>query len=126
MSYQLTERTTLVVCDLCEVRGPIGDQNWRVTRCDANGAPLHLCINCRRTAVWCEAHARYHRPSDNHRCACLDCGGLFTTSFFSGVVRCPSCRRAFEAEKQQPVPQPQRHPPQRGWMAMLRSLVSLH
>lgn len=95
MSYQHLSSYALVVCDGCGVRGAVGDHDWRQMRASPGRTPIHLCPQCRRVAIWCEVHQRYHRPSDNHRCACADCGGLFTTSATSGITRCPGCQRAY-------------------------------
>jgi hypothetical protein len=94
MSYQEIREVALVVCDGCGARGAVGDRDWRQMRRTSAGAAAHLCPSCRRSAIWCEAHQRYHRPGDSHRCACADCGGLYTTTIDSGIARCPSCQRA--------------------------------
>jgi hypothetical protein len=95
VSFQNKERYGwMVVCDLCGCFGAIFDRDWREMRKDSSGEPAHLCRRCRRDAVWCEVHKQYHRPEDNHRRACVMCGGLFTARVNQRINRCPSCLRA--------------------------------
>jgi len=84
----------VVVCDLCQSVGALCERDWREMGRDEHGQPLHLCRSCRKTAVWCEYHHRYHQPGDNHRRACAECGGLFTARVDQHIEHCPSCRRA--------------------------------
>ncbi len=94
---------TIVVCDVCDTVGAVFDRHWQEMRCDAQGEPIHVCRNCRKTAVWCDTHHCYHKPTDNHRCACVACGGLYTSVVQQGIKHCPSCRRALPAP---PAPAP--------------------
>lgn len=94
MSYQLhAEKVPVVACDLCERIGAIGDRDWREMRTTAAGQRLHLCPQCRGRARWCEVHQAYHAPTDLHRCACAECGGLHTSVVADQIAYCPSCMR---------------------------------
>lgn len=84
----------VVGCDLCESVGALCERDWRAMGRDECGQPIHLCRDCRKTAVWCEEHHRFHRPADNHRRACATCGGLFTSQVGQGHGLCPVCRRS--------------------------------
>lgn len=95
MSYQEMARFGhVVVCDLCEAVGAIGDRDWREMRRDATGAPLHVCRKCRKEAVWCQVHQQYHRANELHRRPCIMCGGLYTAAITRDTNYCPSCARA--------------------------------
>ncbi|MDZ4717007.1 MAG: hypothetical protein SH847_00935 [Roseiflexaceae bacterium] len=118
MSYHITATYTLVVCDLCGVRGPAGHRDWRRMRDDAQDAPIHLCPHCRPRALWCEIHSRYHRPDGQHRCTCVGCGGLFTTNVRSQIVYCPSCLR-----EQANASQTHHQLPYRGFVSRLYAMV---
>ncbi|HMP40095.1 MAG TPA: hypothetical protein PKA05_06920 [Roseiflexaceae bacterium] len=94
MSYEIHGAgCAVVVCDLCRARGAIGDRDWREGRPSASGGAQHLCRNCRQHAVWCEEHHAYHAPDSLHRCACKECGGLYTSVVKARINYCPSCLR---------------------------------
>jgi hypothetical protein len=94
VSYQFKPRYGwIVACDLCDSFGALFDRDWREMRKSEQGDPIHLCRACRKTALWCQEHRRYHRPADNHRCACRRCGGLFTARVSQQIEYCPSCGR---------------------------------
>jgi hypothetical protein len=94
MSYQYKRAdVVVVVCDVCGDFSWIGDRHWRVAPHSTIDQPIHLCKSCQRLAMWCPAHQQYHRPDAFHRCACVDCGGLFTSTVRDEIIRCPSCRR---------------------------------
>jgi len=107
VSYQEYRRFgDVVVCDVCKRVGAVGDRDWREMRKDARGAPIHLCHECRRAAVWCAAHAQYHLPDSLHRRPCIACGGLFTSQVSHGIEHCPQCRRSLPAPAGAPAPAP--------------------
>jgi len=115
MSYQEHKHFgTVVVCDVCSSIGAVFDRDWRQMKSNAQGEPIHLCRACRKTTTWCETHQGYHKPTDNHRCACVACGGLFTSVVQQGIKHCPSCRRSL------PMPVVSSTPAKR--MPSLRSL----
>lgn len=103
MSFQNKQQYgSVVVCDLCGRVGAMFDHDWHEMRRDAADQPIHLCRECRRTAIWCAFHEHYHHPAENHRRSCAMCGGLFTAPASLAIDRCPSCRRA--APEQPSVP----------------------
>lgn len=105
MSFQTHLRFgSVVVCDVCHRVGAICDRDWREMAAGADGEPLHLCRVCRKHAVWCAAHQSFHRPADNHRRACIVCGGLFTAQVQLHIEHCPSCRRAMPAQQPEQPP----------------------
>jgi len=94
MSYQYKRADVQVVaCDLCGDFSWVGDRHWHKTAQSTVKQPMHLCERCQHVAVWCLVHQQYHRPDAFHRCACVDCGGLFTSIVRDELTRCPSCRR---------------------------------
>jgi hypothetical protein len=94
MSYQYKRADVcVVVCNICSDFSWVGDPQWRKMAQSTDAQPIHLCKACRRVALWCPAHLQYHLPEALHRCACADCGGLFTSVVADAITRCPSCRR---------------------------------
>lgn len=94
MSYQHKSYGWIAVCDMCQEFGPIGDRALRVMKGGTAEAPIHLCSTCCKDAVWCDHHHQYHRAEAFHRCACVDCDGLYTSIVHTQIKRCPSCQRA--------------------------------
>jgi hypothetical protein len=94
MSYQYKRADIcVVVCDVCGEFSWVSDRHWRKMPESTTEQPIHLCQACQNVALWCPAHQQYHLPEALHRCACVDCGGLFTSVVAQGIMRCPSCRR---------------------------------
>jgi hypothetical protein len=94
----------MVSCDLCESVGALCERDWREMSRDEHGQPIHLCRDCRKTAVWCDTHHHFHRPADNHRRACASCGGLFTSQVSQRHDLCPTCRRSAPERNQPSLP----------------------
>ncbi len=94
MSYQY-KRTdvSVVVCDICGDFSWVSDRHWRAMPESTSEKPIHLCQGCQNVALWCAMHQQYHLPQTFHRCACVDCGGLFTSVVADAIIRCPACRR---------------------------------
>jgi hypothetical protein len=104
MSYQYKRADVcVVVCDICGSFSWCSDRHWREMP-KGTSKPIHLCQACQPLAVWCESHQAYHLPDAFHRCACADCGGLFTSIVGRGLTRCPSCHRAAGDQPLQGVP----------------------
>lgn len=99
MSFQSRGNYDVVVCDVCRTVGAVGDNRFRLMRRDDAGTSHHLCASCRTWAEWCPTHQQYHLPDDLHRCACNDCGGLYTSRVRDQIARCPSCQRSFAPPK---------------------------
>jgi len=94
MSYQYKRADVcVVVCNICGDFSWVGDRHWRAMPEGTSEQPIHLCQQCQNVALWCSAHQQYHLPTALHRCACADCGGLFTSVVANVITRCPSCRR---------------------------------
>ena len=94
MSYQYKRADVcVVVCNICGDFSWVGDRHWRKMPESTSEQPIHLCLTCQNVALWCSAHQQYHLPAALHRCACADCGGLFTSVMADAITRCPSCRR---------------------------------
>ena len=94
MSYQYKRADVcVVVCNICSDFSWVGDSRWRTMPQSTSEQPIHLCKKCQCVALWCSAHQQYHLPHIFHRCACIDCGGLFTSVVADAITRCPSCRR---------------------------------
>ncbi|KAB8142622.1 hypothetical protein F8S13_13785 [Chloroflexia bacterium SDU3-3] len=104
MSYQHKSYGWVVVCNVCNEFGPIGDRYLRRMEGGTDEDPIHLCAKCASIAMWCDAHQTYHLPDSLHRHACADCGGLFTSVVSEQIYRCPSCQRSHAPEA--PAPRP--------------------
>jgi hypothetical protein len=121
MSYQYKRgNVCVVVCNICSDFSWVGDPQWRKMAHGTEEQPIHLCRACRGVALWCSTHQQYHLPKAFHRCACVDCGGLFTSVVAEAITRCPSCRRA--ADDSVPPPQPSAKPAP----SLLHRLFALH
>ncbi|MDQ2997163.1 MAG: hypothetical protein M3R61_08940, partial [Chloroflexota bacterium] len=81
----------------------VGDSRWRTMPQSTSEQPIHLCKMCQCVALWCSAHTQYHLPNALHRCACADCGGLFTSVVADAIIRCPSCHRTAGASLPPPT-----------------------
>jgi len=98
MSFQYKRADVrVVVCDICDNFSWVSDNRWRTMPQSTSEKPIHLCKMCRCVALWCSAHQQYHLPNALHRCACADCGGLFTSVMAAAITRCPACHRSASA-----------------------------
>jgi len=125
MSYQYKRADVcVVVCDICGDFSWVSDRHWRTMPESAPEQPIHLCQMCQNVALWCSAHQQYHLPEALHRCACVDCGGLFTSVVAHAITRCPSCRRTASASL--PPPPPPTVKPAPSFIRKLFSVRSTH
>jgi hypothetical protein len=122
MSYQYKRADVrVVVCDICGDFSWMSDNRWRTMPKSTSEQPIHLCKMCQCVALWCSEHQQYHLPEALHRCACVDCGGLFTSVVTAAITRCPSCRRMAGASLP-PAVQPNMKPAP----SFIHKLFSLH